>query len=115
MSAVRRGGKGVSREVHSDSDDEDSFAHIAERKVQITHMNGKKEVVRTSMPPSMADVRDLDTTVSECPVCANSMKETLTTPCGHVFCKKVRTLIHRSRVQWGVKVAHRLGSVFYCG
>lgn len=109
MATSRGGGKGVPREVYSDSDDEDSFANIAERKVQITNMNDKKEVLRTSMPPSMADVRDLDTTVSECPVCANSMKETLTTPCGHVFCKKVRT---RMRSANG---AHPLRSASYCG
>ena len=75
---------------HADSDDEDSFVEIAERKVKVTTTAGKKEVVRTAVPPSMADVSNADTTVSECPVCTTSMPDALVTPCGHVFCKRVR-------------------------
>ena len=73
----------------SDSDDENSFSGIAERKLKCRNAAGKTEVMRTAQPPSVVDVRNAETTVSECPVCANSMSEALTTPCGHVFCKKV--------------------------
>lgn len=94
----------------SDSDD-DSFTSIAERRNKCSEGKGKAaekckpattattaaaaaavSAARTR-PPSVADVRNHDSTVCECPVCANSMKEALTTPCGHVFCKKVRKLV----------------------